>query len=133
MGFTVANRARMAFRFAVVMLLTSGCSDCKKDSSCLPRGTYIDANGVFGASSAKVCFDDDCQVLKSGGGEANVTSGFYRADWTDGRELMLTIVVYNSAGDTLGSISEERRMDSRGCACGVLFYDWKNGALHRLD
>jgi hypothetical protein len=72
MGFTVANRARMAFRFAVVMLLTSGCSDCKKDSSCLPRGTYIDANGVFGASSAKVCFDDDCQVLKSGGGEANV-------------------------------------------------------------
>jgi hypothetical protein len=46
---------------------------------------------------------------------------------------MLTIVVYNSAGDTLGSISEERRMDSRGCACGVLFYDWKNGALHRLN
>lgn len=139
MGFTVANRARMAAGLAAGVLLISGCSDCKEDSSCLPRGTYIDANELLGATSAKICFDDDCKTLvpgeDDGGGsvDGNVTNGFYRSDWTDGRELMLTIEVYNSAGNTLASISEERTMDSGGCACGVLFYDWKDGTLHRLN
>ena len=129
----------MAFCFAAAMLLISGCSYCKKDSSCRPRGTYIDANELLGATSAKICFDDDCKTLLLGGDDGggsvdgNTTNGFYRSDWTDGRELMLTIEVYNSVGDTVGSISEERKMDSGGCACGVLFYDWKNGALHRLN
>ncbi|MEO6123246.1 MAG: hypothetical protein ABIR32_06015 [Ilumatobacteraceae bacterium] len=120
------------------MLLISGCSDCKADSSCLPRGTYIDANELLGPTSAKICFDDDCKTLvpgedDGGGGDGNVTNGFYRSDWSDGRKLMLTIEVYDSAGDTLGSIAEERTMDSGGWACGVHFYDWKNGALHRLN
>ena len=139
MGFTVANRARMAFGLAATMLMISGCSGCKGDSSCLPRGTYIDANELLGATSAKVCFDDDCKTLVPGGDDGggtvdgNVTNGFYRSDWTNGRKLRLTIEVYNSAGDTLGSISEDRKMDSGGCACGVLFYNWKNGELHLLN
>ena len=132
-GITVANRGLMAAGFAAVMLLVSGCSNCKGSPSCRPRGTYIDANELLGATSATVCFDDDCQVLKPGDGEGNTTTGFYRADWTDGRELMLTIVVFNTWGDTLGSISEERRMDSAGCSCGVFFYDWKDGVLNRLN
>jgi hypothetical protein len=139
MGFTVANRARLLASFAAGLLVISACSDCKEDSSCLPRGTYVEANELLGATSARICFDDDCKTLVpgeddgSGGVDGNVTNGFYRGDWTDGREFTLTINVYNSAGDTLGSISEKRKMDPGGCACGVLFYDWKDGALHRLN
>lgn len=120
------------------MPLFAGCADdC--NTSCLPYGTYIDSNNDLGVASARVCFDDDCKTLApgqddgGGGVDGNVTNGFHRSDWTEGRNFKLTIEVLDASGSVVDTLSEDREMKAGGCDCGVLSYDWKDGRLHRVS
>ena len=121
--------------FIAALLLASACGDDCRETSCLPYGTYIDLNEELGTASATICFDDDCRTVLAGqGGEPDqATTGFQSNLWEEGRRLHLAITVFDSAGNVVGSISEERTMDSGACACGVLFYAWRDGDLHRLN
>lgn len=130
------RRRRSMILVSVGSVLFSGCADdCK--TSCLPYGTYIRSNSELGVASAKICIDDDCKTLTPGqddgdGIDGNVTDGFYRSDWTEGRKFTLTIEVLDASGSMVDTLSEDREMKSGGCDCGVLYYDWKDGHLHRV-
>ncbi len=43
------------------------------------------------------------------------------------------MTVFDANGGVINSLTETRTMDPSGCACGVLFYGWKNGRLHRTN
>lgn len=43
------------------------------------------------------------------------------------------MTVFDASGKAIDSLTETLTMDSTRCACGVLFYDWKNGRLHRIN
>lgn len=118
---------------AIAAFALASCSDCDDDGSCLPYGTYVDLNEALGSASARICLDDDCSTLLPGEEQGNVQTGFYRDDWEDGRELRLTIEVFDESGAVIDSLTETRTMNSGDCSCGVLFYGWQNDRLHRID
>ena len=130
----VGRRYRRPILIAAVLLISACGDDCPK-ASCLPYGTYVDLNPDLDTASAKICFDDDCHVVLPGkGGEPDqATDGFQSNVWEEGRRLQLTITVFDTAGNVVGSVAEKRTMDSSGCACGVLFYEWRDGTLQRLN
>jgi hypothetical protein len=122
----------------VGFMVLAGCTDdC--DTSCLPNGTYVEANDELGVASATICFDDDCKTLRpgeddgGGGIDGNVTDGFYRGDSTEDRSFKLTIEVFDAAGNSIDAVTEDREMNSGECRCGVLYYEWKDGQLHRVS
>ena len=43
------------------------------------------------------------------------------------------MTVFDASGKAIDSLTETLTMDSTRCACGVLYYDWKNGRLHRSN
>lgn len=117
----------------LIAVLLVGCSsDCGK-GSCYPPGTYIDPNVALGATSAEICFDGDCTTVEALAGPDDVFNGFNVDKWEQGRPVELRVTVFDAKGAVIDSLTETRTMDSAGCACGVLFYDWKNGRLHRLN
>ncbi|HAN35999.1 MAG TPA: hypothetical protein DCQ52_11305 [Acidimicrobiaceae bacterium] len=118
---------------ALTAVVLVGCSpDCAK-GSCYPPGTYIDPNDALGATSAEICFDGDCATVEAFAGPDDVFNGFNLDTWEEGRSVDLSVTVFDASGQVIDSLTETRTMDSSGCACGVLFYDWKNGRLHRLN
>jgi hypothetical protein len=118
---------------AVTAVVLVGCrSDCEK-GSCLPYGTYIDPNDALGATSAEVCFDSECTTVDALAGPDDVFNGFNVDTWDEGRSVELRVTVFDSNGEVIDMLTETRTMDSTRCACGVLFYDWKNGRLHRRN
>lgn len=122
---------RLLAALTVVVLVGCG-SDCSK-GSCYPPGTYIDPNDALGASSAEICFDGDCTTVKALAGADDVFNGFNIDTWQEGRSVELRITVLDANGGVIDSVNETRMMDSSGCACGALFYGWKNGRLHRTN
>lgn len=134
LGWLSSSRRWRGLVVAAAFLL-SACDDECAHSSCLPYGTYVDLNPELDTASAQFCLDDDCQTILAGeGGEPDqATNGFQSNVWDDGRTLQLSITVYDSAGNVVGSIAEERTMDSDGCACGVFFYEWRDNELRRLN
>ena len=118
---------------AVTAVLLAGCSsDCAR-GSCLPFGTYIDPNDTLGATSAEICFDGDCTTVEALAGAEDVFNGFNVGTWEEGRSVELRMTVFDENGGVIDSLTETRTMNSSGCACGVLFYGWKNGRLHRTN
>jgi hypothetical protein len=110
-----------------------GCSTDCAEESCMVAGTYVDPNDSLGAESAEICFDDDCHTMKAIEGNEDVFLGFNRDDWHEGREFRLRITVFDAKGQVIDTLSEQRTMDSSRCGCGVLFYDWHDGRLHRAN
>lgn len=114
-------------------LAFGGCSsDCRR-VSCYPPGTYIDPNDALGATSAEICFDAGCTTVAALAGPNDMFNGFNVDTWEEGRTVDLRLTVFDASGRTIDSLTEKRKMDSSACACGVLYYDWKNGRLHRLN
>jgi hypothetical protein len=62
----------------------------------------------------------------------NVFNGFNVDTWHEGRTVELRLAIFDADGAVVDSLTETRKMDSSSCACGVLFYTWKDGRLHRL-
>jgi hypothetical protein len=119
---------------ALTAFVLVGCSpDCMPESSCFPAGTYIDANEQLGATSAEICFDTDCTTFRALEGPHDIFTGFNSGYWQEGRTFQLRITVFDAGGQPIDSLAETRTMDSSGCACGVLFYVWKNGHLDRIN
>ena len=131
----LGSRSPQASIIVAAVLLASACGDDCRETSCLPYGTYVDLNEELGTESAEICYDDDCRTVLAGrGGEPDqATTGFQSNLWEEGRRLQLAITVLDSAGNVVGSLTEERTMDSDGCACGVLSYGWRDGNLRRLN
>ena len=96
-------RRRTAVRGVALLLalVLVGCSSTCHRGSCYPRGTYVELNQQLGTTTAQICFDTNCSVVKA----------------TEGTD----------------ELTEPRTMTSSGCACGVLFYSWKNEHLHRTN
>jgi hypothetical protein len=118
---------------ALVIVALVGCgSDCP-EGSCYPAGTYIDPNDALGAASAEICFDSDCTTVEAAAGPNDVFNGFNVDTWDEGRSVELRVTVFDVNGGVIDSLTETRTMDSSGCACGVLFYGWQNGRLHRTN
>jgi len=118
---------------ALVPLVLGGCgSDCVEDS-CYPLGVYIDANDDLDATSAEICVDDDCKTIEALTGPDDVFNGFNIDTWYEDRTVAIRLTVFDSAGAAIDSLTDRRKMDSSGCSCGVLYYEWKGGRLHRLS
>ena len=96
-------------------------------------GTYIDPNGALDATSAEICFDGGCTTVEALDGANDVFNGFNVDRWEEGRSVELRMTVFDANGDVIDSLTETRTMDSTRCACGVLYYDWTNGRLHRVN
>ncbi len=130
------HRHRAAFGLAAILAFAS-CSDADCQTSCLPYGTYVELNAELDTATAKICFDDECTTVRpgegDGTGDGNVTTGFYSNEWQDGRRVHLTIDVFDSTGAILDSVDETRTMDTSGCSCGVFFYGWRDGHLHKIN
>ena len=130
---SLAKPPFVRFLAALAAVVLVGCgSDCPK-GSCYPLGTYIDPNGALDATSAEICFDGDCTTVEALAGPADVFNGFNVDTWEEGRSVELRMTVFDASGKVIDSLTETRTMDSTRCACGVLFYDWKNGRLHRIN
>ncbi len=118
---------------ALTAVVLVGCgSDCAK-GSCYPSGTYIDPNDALGAASAEICFDGDCTTVEALAGPDDVFNGFNVDTWEEGRSVELRMTVFDANGGVIDSLTETRTTAFSGCACGVLFYGWKNGRLHRTN
>lgn len=118
------------------ILVVAGCSSsnaCEPSPSCWPYGTYVDANDELGAVQARICYDDDCRTIAAHDGDNDIFDGFNTDVWQDGRQVHLTIDVLDASGTSIASISEDRVMDSGGCACGVLYYGWRDDQLYRMN
>jgi hypothetical protein len=118
---------------ALTAAVLVGCSSDCADRSCYPPGTYIEPNDVLGATSAEICFDADCTTVEALAGPDDVFNGFNVDTWREGRSVEVRLTVLDAKGGVIDSLTETRTMDSSDCACGVLFYDWKSGRLHRLN
>ena len=126
-----SSTVRLLAALAVVVL--AGCRvDCET-GSCYPHGTYVDRNDALGASTAEICFDGVCTTVATGGGPDDVFSGFNVDTWEQGRTVELAITVFDENGKVIDALTETRTMDSNRCACGVLFYEWKDGTLRRSN
>ena len=129
----LAKRPFVRLLAALAAVVLVGCgSDCPKGSS-YPLGTYIDPNGALDATSAEICFDGDCTTVEALDGANDVFNGFNVDTWEEGRSVELRMTVFDASGQVIDLLTETRTMDSTRCACGVLFYDWKNGRLHRIN
>ena len=120
-----------ALTAAVLVGCSSGSAACNQ--SCYPPGIYIDPNDEVGATSAQICLDSDCTTVDALSGPNDVFNGFNVANWHEGRTVELRLTVLDAGGHVIDSLTEPRKMNSSGCACGVLYYDWKDGRLHRLN
>lgn len=118
---------------ALVVVLLAGCSDDCERGSCYPYGTYVDPNPALGATTAEICFDGECTTVEADGGRDDVFNGFNTDTWEDGRTVELAITVFDANGEVIDALTETRTMDSNRCSCGVLFYEWQNGKLHRTN
>jgi len=118
---------------AIAAVVLVGCSSDCAEESCYPLGTYINPNDDLGAKSAEICIDADCTTVDALAGGEDVFNGFNIDTWHEGRTVELRLTVFDATGGVIDSLTEKRKMDSSGCACGVLFYDWKDGRLHRLN
>ena len=114
------------------LMLVSCSSDCR-GGSCYSLGTYVDPNDAVGATSAEICFDTDCQTVPAIAGGDDVFNGFNSNYWKDGRKPKLKITVFGPSSKVIDSLTESRTMNSSGCACGVLYYGWRNGHLYRIN
>jgi uncharacterized lipoprotein NlpE involved in copper resistance len=127
------RKMRVRLLAAIAALVLVGCSSDCADQSCFPPGMYIDPNDDLGAKSAEICIDSDCTTVRALAGADDVFNGFNIDKWHEGRTVELRLTVFDGAGGVIDSLTEQRKMDSSDCACGVLFYDWKDGRLHRLS
>jgi hypothetical protein len=120
---------RSAAAFLVVGLV--GCSaDCGDQGSCLPSGTYIEGNAALDTASARICFDDVCETADPLAG----SGGIFKSDfWSEGRTVQLRLTVFDSENIVIDTLTEERKMDSARCGCGVLYYVWEDGHLKQTN
>ena len=130
-SLTKCSFVRVLAALTAVVLVGCG-SDCSH-GSCYPLGTYIDPNDALDATSAEICFDGDCATVEALDGGEDVFNGFNVNTWEEGRTVELRMTVFDENGDVIDTLTETRTMDSSGCACGVLFYGWRNGRLHRTN
>jgi hypothetical protein len=124
-------RVGAALTAFVLVGCSSGSSACTE--SCYPPGIYIDPNEEVGAKSAEICLDSDCTTVDALAGPNDYFNGFNVANWHEGRTVELRLTVFDAGGQIIDSLSEPRKMNSSGCACGVLYYNWKGSRLHRLN
>ena len=117
----------------LLALTLVGCSSTCRTDSCLPHGTYIDPNDALGATSAEICYDSECTTVAAVNGSNDNFLTFDTQRWDEGRTVQLRLTVFDASHKVIDSITEQRKMDSARCACGVLYYDWKNGHLHRVN
>jgi hypothetical protein len=110
-----------------------GCSSTCETGSCLPHGTYIDPNAALGATSAEICYDDECTTVTPTNDSSDNFLTFDTQRWDEGRTMKLRLTVFDANHGIIDSLTERRTMDSSRCACGVLYYVWKNGHLQRLN
>jgi len=115
------------------LVVLVGCSSDCTNGSCYPYGTYVHPNTEIGAASAEICFDTDCETVKAVEGDGDVYNGFNSSFWQAGRTVQLRLTVFDASNNVIDTLTEKRTMDPSGCACGVLFYDWKDGRLHRQN
>lgn len=130
---TMLSVTKTLFVAAFAAVVLAGCGPDCSDASCYPAGTYIDPNNALGTASAEICIDGDCTTVEAATGPDDVFSGFNVDTWEEGRSVELRLTVFDASGDVIDSLTETRTMDSSGCACGVLFYGWKNNRLHRTN
>jgi hypothetical protein len=117
----------------MALVAVIGCGSACPKTSCYAPGTYIDANDALGATSAEICLDTACTTVPALTGPDDVFTGFNVNTWQEGRDVVLRLTVFAANGRVIDSLSEKRKMDSSGCACGVLYYGWKAGHLHRVN
>ena len=117
----------------LVALVLVGCSSTCHRGSCFPHGTYVELNQQLGTATAQICFDTNCSTVKANEGTDDIFTGFNTSYWEEGKKVQLHITVYDAANKVIDELTEPRTMTSSGCACGVLYYSWKNGHLHRTN
>lgn len=96
-------------------------------------------DGVNGAATARVCFDDDCDVIDvvvtSRSSATDVDWGASRPiEWRDDESVRLSIELFDAQGALLVSLEEERVMwdpASRSCTCASFAYRWDGEELSR--
>ena len=117
----------------LLALAVVGCSSNTTGVECFQPGTYIEVNDAAGASSAEICFDTDCVTVGANEPTGQPFTGFRRGDWSEGRTMTLKLTVFDASHKAIDSVTESRTMNSKASSCGVLYYDWKNGHLHRVN
>ena len=88
---------------------------------------------MVGAKSAKICLDGDCTTVPALAGPDDAFNGFNLDNWHEGRTVELRLTVFDASGHIIDPLAETRTMNPWACACGVLYYNWKEGRLHRLN
>jgi hypothetical protein len=117
----------------LLALVLIGCSSTCQQGDCLPHGTYIELNQELDTTSAQICFDAKCSTVKANEGTSDIFTGFNSDYWAEGKTVQLHLTVFDSANKVIDTLTESRTMDSSGCACGVLYYTWQDGHLHRKN
>lgn len=98
-----------------------------------PRCAVSNDGAAQAATSAEFCFDGDCTTVKALAGPDDVFNGFNVDTWEQGRSVELRVTVFDASGTAIDSLTDTQTMDSSGCACGVVFYAWKDGQLHQVN
>jgi hypothetical protein len=128
----MSNVVRGSIALAIALATLPACAG-DEVVDCYPAGTYVDVNADLGTSTARICFDDRCETLTSKNTPDDPFLSFDTPYWEEGNSFELSIEVFDANGSLIGSMAEQRTMDSNGEACGVLQYGWTEGRLTRIN
>ena len=118
--------------FVPLLSATAGCQGCDK-KLCMPTGLYLYSGALPTGTSVELCIDGECHTAS--------VQPLLEAPLDDlgsivqdqhplpgDKQVDVTITVRDSAGATIGQVSENRNVASGSdeCLCGSLIYKWTN-------
>ncbi|MEI2654283.1 MAG: hypothetical protein V9G12_19410 [Microthrixaceae bacterium] len=115
-----------AMAAATTIAPVASCSQC--DLDCSASGVSVQLDDV-GPVKARVCIDDDCLTTPITPDRSAVARE--DVEWSEGRDVVVTVELLGPSDQVLGTITEERRMfdPEQECRCAVFGYRWRDGTL----
>jgi hypothetical protein len=118
--------------FVPLLSATAGCQGCGK-KLCMPPGLYLYSGALPTGTIVELCVDGEChtalvQPLLEAPLDDLGSIVQYQHPLPAGKQVDVTITVRDSAGATIGQVSENRNVASGSdeCECGSLIYKWTN-------